>query len=153
MDLLNTVYTCGRGSDFSESIIEGTPIDPSLITFFFHCTMSSNLFPIQTPSYILAFQFSSWYPKFSNQSIKSTIVRPLSQEFIDYLNSESVFVPEGSEDLLVNLHHCELLELMNLLARPKAHFQMRATTKKNMMMSQHQGGTRFQNLTSKFETA
>ncbi|KIK07959.1 hypothetical protein K443DRAFT_85979 [Laccaria amethystina LaAM-08-1] len=61
--------------------------------------MSSNLFPNQTPSYILAFQFSSWYPRFSKQSIKSTIVRPLSQDFIDYLNSESVFVPEGSEDL------------------------------------------------------
>lgn len=51
-------------------------------------------------------------------------------------------------------YHCELLELINLLARPKAHFQMRARTKKkNMMTSQHQGGTRFQNLTSKSETA
>ena len=50
-------------------------------------------------------------------------------------------------------YHCELLELINLLARPKAHFQMRARTKRSMMMNQYQGGTRFQKLTSKSETA
>ncbi|KAJ2935149.1 hypothetical protein H1R20_g1941, partial [Candolleomyces eurysporus] len=64
--------------------------------------MSSNtqldLFPKQTPAYILSFQFSSWYPTFSDVSIKSTIVRPLSGEFREYLESESVFVPAGSEN-------------------------------------------------------
>lgn len=58
-----------------------------------------DLFPPQTPAYILAFQFSSWYPTFSDASIKSTIIRPLSGEFKEYLESDSVFVPVGSEDV------------------------------------------------------
>ncbi|RDB17939.1 hypothetical protein Hypma_000901 [Hypsizygus marmoreus] len=60
---------------------------------------SSSLFPPQTPSYILSFQFSSWYPHFSSRSIKSTIIRPLSREFHAYLDADGVFVPEGSEDI------------------------------------------------------
>ncbi|KAF5382611.1 hypothetical protein D9615_002969 [Tricholomella constricta] len=60
---------------------------------------ATSLFPPQTPSYILSFQFSSWYPHFSDLSIKSTIIRPLSQEFRDYLEADGVFVPEGSEDV------------------------------------------------------
>lgn len=58
-------------------------------------------FPPLTPHHILAFQFSSWYPRFSSHSIKSTIIRPLSEEFREYLDSEGVFIPEGAEDLLV----------------------------------------------------
>lgn len=58
-------------------------------------------FPHLTPQHILAFQFSSWYPYFSAHSIKSTIIRPLSDEFREYLDSEGVFIPEGAEDLLV----------------------------------------------------
>ena len=62
-------------------------------------------FPLLTPEHILAFQFSSWYPRFSTHSIKSTIIRPLSEEFREYLDSEGVFIPEGAEDLLVvSLH-------------------------------------------------
>ncbi|KAJ4482201.1 D123-domain-containing protein [Lentinula aciculospora] len=57
------------------------------------------LFPSQSQSYILAFQFSSWYPVFHSTSIKSTIIRPLSQEFLNYLNANQVFVPKGSEDV------------------------------------------------------
>lgn len=71
--------------------------------------MSSNtqldLFPEQTPAYILSFQFSSWYPTFSDVSIKSTIIRPLSGEFREYLESESVFVPVGSENVYVYLRN------------------------------------------------
>lgn len=59
------------------------------------------LFPPITPKYVLSFQFSSWYPQFSQISIKSTIIRPLGKEFCEYLHSDSVFVPEGSEDLFV----------------------------------------------------
>ncbi|KAH7906499.1 cytoplasmic protein [Hygrophoropsis aurantiaca] len=85
------------------------------------------LFPPITPQYILAFQFSSWYPKFassgsllksttesaissigSNNSpvvrsdgsltIRSTIIRPLSAAFHAYLeDGDGVWVPEGSE--------------------------------------------------------
>ncbi|KAL4243473.1 Cell division cycle protein 123 [Abortiporus biennis] len=59
------------------------------------------LFPTLTRDAILSFQFSSWYPKYSSQSIKSTIIRPLDPEFKDYLDSEGVFIPEGAEDTLI----------------------------------------------------
>lgn len=57
------------------------------------------LLPPTTPENVLALQFSSWYPRFSTHSIKSTIVRPLSQEFLDYLNADGVFMPEGADDV------------------------------------------------------
>lgn len=63
--------------------------------------VSSSIFPQFNASYILAFQFSSWFPAFSSISIKSTIIRPLDQEFKNYLESDGVFVPEGSEDTSV----------------------------------------------------
>ncbi|KAJ7212158.1 D123-domain-containing protein [Mycena pura] len=55
--------------------------------------------PALSSSDILRFQFSSWYPMFSSISIKSTVIRPLPQNFIDYLHSDGVHVPEGSDDL------------------------------------------------------
>ncbi|PCH40250.1 D123-domain-containing protein [Wolfiporia cocos MD-104 SS10] len=61
------------------------------------------LFPQLTPESVLAFQFSSWYPRFSSLSIKSTIIRPLGQDFLDYLDSDGVFLPEGAEDVSVTL--------------------------------------------------
>ncbi|GJE88268.1 D123 domain-containing protein [Phanerochaete sordida] len=57
------------------------------------------VFPPTTPEHVLAFQFSSWYPRFAAQSIKSTIVRPLSEEFLEYLNADGVFMPEGADDI------------------------------------------------------
>jgi hypothetical protein len=62
---------------------------------------SSTPFPRPTPAYILAFQFSSWYPLFAAHSIKSTVVRPLPDAFRAYLDADGVFVPEGSEDKCV----------------------------------------------------
>ncbi|KAJ7670270.1 D123-domain-containing protein [Mycena rosella] len=56
-------------------------------------------FPEITAADILRFQFSSWYPIFSSLSIRSTIVRPLPQDFLDYLHSDGVHVPEGADDL------------------------------------------------------
>lgn len=55
-------------------------------------------FPLSTPDSILAFQFSSWYPRFKQISIKSTIIKPLEDLFQEYLNSDGVFVPDGSEN-------------------------------------------------------
>jgi hypothetical protein len=72
------------------------------------------LFPEQTASYILQFQFSAWYPKFSSLSIKSTIIRPLDQNFKEYLESDGVFVPEGSEDLLVCFPCGSLVPILNI---------------------------------------
>lgn len=56
------------------------------------------VFPFSTSDSILAFQFSSWYPRFKQISIKSTIIKPLEDSFREYLNSDGVFVPEGSEN-------------------------------------------------------
>ncbi|KAL1747322.1 D123-domain-containing protein [Schizophyllum fasciatum] len=64
--------------------------------------MSDSMFPPQTPAYILNFQFSSWYPRFSGVSIKSTIVKPLPEDFAQYLNEDSIFLPEGSEDIVAS---------------------------------------------------
>jgi len=59
---------------------------------------SHPIFPVQTPDYLLSFQFSSWYPTFSSISIKSTVIRPLDEAFKEYLDSDGVFVPEGSDN-------------------------------------------------------
>lgn len=63
--------------------------------------MADTMFPPQAPAYILNFQFSSWYPRFSSVSIKSTIIKPLPEDFADYMNEDSIFLPEGSEDMCV----------------------------------------------------
>jgi hypothetical protein len=65
-----------------------------------NCTMH-NLFPPITTEALLAFQFSSWYPRFSHITIKSTTIKPLSDSFTEYLLSDGVFVPIGSENVLV----------------------------------------------------
>ncbi|KAF8916037.1 cytoplasmic protein [Mucidula mucida] len=52
--------------------------------------------PTITSTDVLACQFSSWYPRFASNSIKSTVIRPLSVEFVEYLNADGVIVPEGS---------------------------------------------------------
>ncbi|KAF9236465.1 D123-domain-containing protein [Melanogaster broomeanus] len=58
-----------------------------------------SVFPSFTPSYFLAFQFSTWFPSLAHVSLKSTIIRPLDQSFRNYLESDGVYVPEGSEDV------------------------------------------------------
>lgn len=37
--------------------------------------------------------FDSWYPKFKSHTFKSKIL-PLSQDFVDYLNAEGIYLPE-----------------------------------------------------------
>ncbi|KAF9496484.1 D123-domain-containing protein [Pleurotus eryngii] len=59
------------------------------------------LFPDLSEDAILSFQFSSWYPEFVPLTIKSTVIRPLSKDFEEYLNADGVFVPEGSDDIPV----------------------------------------------------
>jgi hypothetical protein len=63
--------------------------------------LAPTLFPSLTPDSLLAFQFSSWYSRFAFKSIRSTVIKPLSAEFYEYMRSDGVFLPEGSEDLLV----------------------------------------------------
>lgn len=59
-------------------------------------------FPPLTRAHVLLFQFSSWYPVFRAHSIKSTVIRPLPPDFVNYLHSDGILVPEGSEDSLVS---------------------------------------------------
>ncbi|KAI6106820.1 D123-domain-containing protein [Pisolithus thermaeus] len=54
-----------------------------------------------TPGYILAFQFTNWYPSFTRVSPESAAIRPLGKDFKHLLEPDSIFVPEGSEDVLV----------------------------------------------------
>ena len=61
-----------------------------------------DVYPPLTADGLLSFQFSSWYPKFSSLSIKSTIIRPLSKDFLDYLDADGVFMPEGADDQFVS---------------------------------------------------
>ncbi|THH20543.1 hypothetical protein EW146_g822 [Bondarzewia mesenterica] len=65
------------------------------------------LFPFITRKDVLAFQFSSWYPSFSALTIKSTVIRPLSSDFRAYLDADSVFVPNGSEDVQFGETHSD----------------------------------------------
>ncbi|KAG1749239.1 hypothetical protein EDB19DRAFT_1872027, partial [Suillus lakei] len=64
-----------------------------------HMTMTTPIFifPVQTPDYILIFQISSWYLIFASNSIKSTIIRPLDEDFKEHIDSDGIFIPEGSK--------------------------------------------------------
>ncbi|KAG1749243.1 hypothetical protein EDB19DRAFT_1942126 [Suillus lakei] len=52
------------------------------------------IFPVQTPDYLLSFQSHH----FSSITIKITIICPLDQDFEEHIDSEGIFVPEGSEN-------------------------------------------------------
>ncbi|KAK0188651.1 D123-domain-containing protein [Armillaria mellea] len=59
--------------------------------------------PPLSAAYVLSFQFSSWYPRFSSKTIKSTSIKRLPPDFVEYLDSDGVIVPEGSENLSVDI--------------------------------------------------
>jgi hypothetical protein len=67
----------------------------------FIMTLPTELFSTTNPQNLLAFQFSTWYPKFASTTMRSKIISPLPPAFLEYLHSDGVFVPEGSENLLV----------------------------------------------------
>ncbi|OCB87743.1 hypothetical protein A7U60_g5065 [Sanghuangporus baumii] len=46
---------------------------------------------------VLAFQFSSWYPRFEHASIKSSIIRPLGEDFRRYMLADGVRIPDGAD--------------------------------------------------------
>ena len=59
---------------------------------------NSALFPPLHTRDVLACQFSAWYPLFKRHSPKATVLRPIPHEadFLDYLESDGLFLPEGS---------------------------------------------------------
>ncbi|GAA5950528.1 hypothetical protein JCM3765_000519 [Sporobolomyces pararoseus] len=58
----------------------------------------SSTFPPLHQSDVLACQFSCWYPRFKRHAPKATIIRPIPQEeeLLEYLESDGLFLPEGS---------------------------------------------------------
>lgn len=42
--------------------------------------------------HVLSCNFSVWYPKFKNITIRSRVI-PLSKEFVDYLKADNVVLP------------------------------------------------------------
>ncbi|KAK4047162.1 hypothetical protein OIV83_005614 [Microbotryomycetes sp. JL201] len=58
--------------------------------------LPSPQFPPLSQQDVLACSFSSWYPLFRRHSPKATVIRPLSSSFVDYLESDGLFLPEGS---------------------------------------------------------
>ncbi|POG81243.1 hypothetical protein GLOIN_2v1763473 [Rhizophagus irregularis DAOM 181602=DAOM 197198] len=59
-----------------------------------HLTETSLPFPPLTEQHILNCTFSSWYNNFRRVSIKSKIIKPLPEEFVEYLHADGVFLPE-----------------------------------------------------------
>ncbi|KAG1729917.1 hypothetical protein EDB19DRAFT_1594311, partial [Suillus lakei] len=53
------------------------------------------IFPAQTPNHSLSFQISSWSLIFASNSIKSTIICPLDEDFKEHINSDGILIPEG----------------------------------------------------------
>ncbi|KDQ20843.1 hypothetical protein BOTBODRAFT_151782 [Botryobasidium botryosum FD-172 SS1] len=58
-----------------------------------------SLFPALTKHAILACQTSSWHPTFARIAMKTTVIRPLTAAFREYLLEDGVSIPEGSEDV------------------------------------------------------
>ncbi|CAG8657519.1 20080_t:CDS:2 [Gigaspora rosea] len=51
-------------------------------------------FPPLTEQHILNCAFSSWYNTFRRVTLKSKIIKPLPEEFIEYLHADGVFLPD-----------------------------------------------------------
>ena len=66
----------------------------------------ATVFPSLSRADVLKFQFSQWYPEFKHLTFKSTIIRPLSEDFKRYLQSEGVHIPKGSENVCVHTSYC-----------------------------------------------
>ncbi|CAG8601569.1 5524_t:CDS:2 [Rhizophagus irregularis] len=58
-----------------------------------HLTETSLPFPPLTEQHILNCTFSSWYNNFRRVSIKSKIIKPLPEEFVEYLHADGQPLP------------------------------------------------------------
>ena len=57
---------------------------------------AANTFPPLSRADVLACSFYAWYPTFRKVAPKASIIKPLEDRFIDYLESDRVFIPDGS---------------------------------------------------------
>ncbi|CAG8435094.1 2935_t:CDS:2 [Ambispora gerdemannii] len=51
-------------------------------------------FPQLTEQHVLNCTFSAWYDTFRRVTLKSQIIKPLPAEFVEYLQADSVYLPE-----------------------------------------------------------
>jgi hypothetical protein len=52
-------------------------------------------FPPLTGQDILNCSFSSWYTKYHRLSPRARIIKPLPEEFLDYLKADGIVIPGG----------------------------------------------------------
>ncbi|EPB92206.1 hypothetical protein HMPREF1544_01031 [Mucor circinelloides 1006PhL] len=50
--------------------------------------------------------FNAWYPQFKAHTFKSKIL-PLSQEFVDYLNAEGIYLPEDGQPIAASIEEVD----------------------------------------------
>lgn len=50
---------------------------------------------------VIGCSYSNWYPKFKLYVAKSIVIKPLTDEFIEYLSSESIRLPQEKRDEIV----------------------------------------------------
>ncbi|KAJ2613776.1 hypothetical protein EV177_002385 [Coemansia sp. RSA 1804] len=55
----------------------------------------AKLFPPLTKEEVINCMFSSWYPKLQDATFKSEIIMPLEKNFLTYLLSDGVFLPDS----------------------------------------------------------
>ncbi|KAJ2554518.1 hypothetical protein EV175_002555 [Coemansia sp. RSA 1933] len=55
----------------------------------------AKLFPPLTREEVISCMFSSWYPRLRNATFKSEIMKPLDKNFLTYLQSDGVFLPDN----------------------------------------------------------
>ncbi|KAH6587535.1 hypothetical protein BASA61_006261 [Batrachochytrium salamandrivorans] len=53
-------------------------------------------FPLFTVEHMDHCVFSFWFPLFSRCTLKSRILRPLPEDFVNYLNADGVFLPDNA---------------------------------------------------------
>lgn len=82
----------------SQPSTESTPPHAAAASPTSSSPADSALFPPLHTRDVLACQFSAWYPLFKRHSPKATVLRPIPHEadFLDYLESDGLFLPEGS---------------------------------------------------------
>lgn len=68
---------------------------------------------VMDPDHIMACQFSAWYPSFSDVAFKSRVI-PLPAAFLEFLQQDGVFLPEGSHAVSIA---CSVSTRMLLVAQ------------------------------------
>ena len=102
--MLNSADAVTKNGDFQCSRLPAYRPHSSLVVLLRYLNQIAELgsgaplFPTLSRQSVLDCQFSSWYPAFERHTIRARIIRPLPKSFTDFLASDGIQVPEGSED-------------------------------------------------------